>query len=360
MSIAIHKTGDIVADRYEVISYVGEGGMQQVFRAKDLSLKRIVAVKTPKNNTAQKRFKRSAIVSARINHPNVAKTLDYLSFQDRDYLVEEFIDGRDLKIVLTNEIPLLDPYLSARVLHYLSKGLAASHHVDVVHRDLKPSNIMVVGGHGLSQVKITDFGIAKLAEDELAEAKEGGDASITGSQTMVGALPYMSPEMIESPRDAGKPADVWALGAMMYELMSGKKPFGSSLKAIHAIIEAKPPAIPPEISANSQMSLLGKELFSIVSSCLQKDEASRPTADSLVSQCEQLCYSMESREIGVLRVMQRPTYGFIQDASGHDVFFHVASVYGRQPAVGEKVSFARFPGGEADRAHPVIALRLHS
>jgi eukaryotic-like serine/threonine-protein kinase len=360
MSIALLRTGERIADRYEILSYVGEGGMQQVFQAKDISLGRIVAVKTPKNSTAEKRFKRSAVVSARVNHPNVAKTLDYLSFKDRDFLVEEFIAGRDLKAVITSEIPLLDPYLAAKVLHHLAKGLAASHHVDVIHRDLKPSNIMVVGGSGFSQIKITDFGIAKLAEDELAEAAEGGDESITGSQTMVGALPYMSPEMIDSPRQAGKPADVWSLGAMMYELISSKKPYGAGLKAIHAIMEAKTPSLPIEISTNPQMAPLGGEIFDIVLSCLRKNPKDRPTSDNLVSSCERLCYSIAEREVGTVRIMMKPTWGFIMDGAGRDVFFNVASVYGRRPRADECVSFARFSGGGADRAHPVIALQAAS
>ena len=131
--------------------------------------------------------------------------------------MEEFIAGRDLQKVLVREFELIEPYLAARVFHHLCKGLAAAHHAGVMHRDLKPSNLMVVGSAKLDQVKITDFGIAKMAEEELVEAAEGGESSITGSKTMVGALPYMAPEAISTPKQAGQPADIWAAGAMLYE-----------------------------------------------------------------------------------------------------------------------------------------------
>jgi serine/threonine protein kinase len=112
-------------------------------------------------------------VSARVNHANVAKTLDYIEETQRANLIEEFILGKDLSRVLKENFARLDPLMAARVLHRLAKGLAASHHVGVVHRDLKPSNILAVGGERLEEVKITDFGIAKMAEEELAEAVEG-------------------------------------------------------------------------------------------------------------------------------------------------------------------------------------------
>ena len=95
-----HKPGDIIQGRYEIIDNVGEGGMQIVYAAIDNVLKRKVALKTPKNDSAKKRFKRSAIVSARVNHPNVAKTLDYFNDNHRQYLVEELIFGTDFDLSL--------------------------------------------------------------------------------------------------------------------------------------------------------------------------------------------------------------------------------------------------------------------
>ena len=154
MSDRLHTPGDYIADRYEIVRFIAEGGMQQVYYTKDHTLNRFVALKVPKNASAEKRFKRSAVLSAKVNHPNVAKTLDYFETEDYPTLVEEFIDGKDLKDAILKRCKVVDPYLVARILHHLAKGTAASHHVGVTHRDLKPSNIMLVGGFNLTEIKI--------------------------------------------------------------------------------------------------------------------------------------------------------------------------------------------------------------
>ncbi|MGH6779333.1 MAG: serine/threonine-protein kinase [Bradyrhizobium sp.] len=285
--MTMHKAGDVIGARYEVLGFVGEGGMQEVYRANDRLLDRDVALKCPKNKSAAKRFRRSAVVSAKVNHANVAKTLDYVEEPEIAYLIEEFIDGKDLSRVLKEHVPFLDPLLAARVLHHLAKGLAASHHAGVIHRDLKPSNIMSVGGDNLNDVKVTDFGIAKIAEEEIAEAIEGGEGSLTASQTAIGALPYMAPEMVRSMKDAGKPADIWSLGAMIFELMSGKKPFGAGLAAVEKILAGKIPSIPNIVTSNLQFKPSGDELYALIQKCMQVDPAKRPSADELVASFNQ-------------------------------------------------------------------------
>jgi serine/threonine-protein kinase len=358
MTGKLHKKEEVLAKRYQVLEFVGEGGMQEVYKARDFVLQREVALKVPKNSSAEKRFKRSAVLSARVNHPNVAKTLDYFETAERPYLIEEFVVGRDLRKILAEEIKLLDPYLAAHIFHHLSKGVAASHHVGVVHRDLKPSNIMVVGGLEMSEVKITDFGIAKMAMEELAEAVAGGVASITGSQTMVGALPYMAPEMITDPRNADTPSDVWALGAILYELITGTRPFGSGLQAVPRITSGEVPAKPDLIDYKTQFKPLGNQLFNIILSCLKKEPGERPSADDLTKECETLCYPVRPHSIGTIRRYIYNTCGFIKDTeSGDDVFFHLDSVYGQKPSIGDRVSFTAYLGGGACRAHPIILLR---
>ena len=178
----IHSVGDLIDNRYEILYFVGEGGMQQVYCALDSVLHKEVALKVPKNSSAQKRFKQSAIVSAKVNHPNVAKTLDYIETDSSPYLIEEFILGKDLKEGLLQQLGIVDPYLTAKILHYLAKGVAASHNAGVIHRDLKPSNIMFAGEFNLSEIKITDFGIAKMAEEEIVNAVEGGESSTSASK----------------------------------------------------------------------------------------------------------------------------------------------------------------------------------
>lgn len=350
-------SGDVAGDRYEVIKYLGEGGMQQAFRANDLVLQREVALKTPKNASAEKRFEQSAVLSARVNHPHVAKTLDYFEDKGRAYLVEELIEGQDLYEAVVQKSYAVDPYLASRIFHYLAKGIAASHHVGVIHRDLKPNNVLVSGNFNLSVVKVTDFGIAKMAEGEIAGAVAGGAGSISGSATMVGALPYMAPEVIQNPKDIMPAADIWSLGAMMYEVISGKKPFGEHLVAVPNILKAELPPVPIYISTNNQMKTLGLEVYAVLERCLQKDPNRRPSADEIVKLCEALCYSTASRYIGVVREIKYSRWGFIQEPSGVDVFFHLESVYGPQPKVGSQVCYSKFHGGKAWRAHPVIVLK---
>src|SRR4051794_16461660 len=133
-------------DRYEIVEQIGEGGMQKVYAARDRLLEKVVALKIPKNESAIKRFERSAQMSARVNNRNVAKTLDYVDTGDENFLIEELVEGLDLSAVLSNFPHGMDPYIVARAIHHISVGVAASHASEVVHRDLKPSNIMVSGG----------------------------------------------------------------------------------------------------------------------------------------------------------------------------------------------------------------------
>jgi len=357
----IHSVGDLINNRYEILRFVGEGGMQQVYCALDSVLGREVALKVPKNPSAQKRFKRSAIVSAKVNHPNVAKTLDYIETDSSPYLIEEFISGKDLKEGLLQQLGIVDPYLTAKILHYLAKGVAASHNAGVIHRDLKPSNIMFAGEFNLSEIKITDFGIAKMAEEEIINAVEGGDSSTSASATVMGALPYMAPEMIREARKAGRPSDIWALGAMMYELLSGQKPFGFGLTVIRNILEDPAPQKPRFIDEKLQFQSLGNELYALILECLDKNPANRPTADGLVQKCEDLCYPVVERQIGTCSDLH-PTWswGKISSDNGETIFFHFDSVYGNKPTLKSRVCFSAFPGSPHQRAHPVVVIQTET
>ena len=350
------SVGDIIGGRYEVRYDIGEGGMQFVYAAHDRLTDRLVALKTPKNRSATKRFRRSAIVAARVNHPNVAKTLDYLKVEEQRFLIEELIEGDDLAGALLKDTRFIDPYLAAKILHHLAKGVAAAHHAGVIHRDLKPSNVMVVGGYSLAELKITDFGIAKLAGEELEEAAAGGEASLSMSQTAVGALPYMAPEAIDTPKEVTAAADIWSLGAMIYHLMCGEAPYGTGLRAVRNILEAKRPNVPAFLTANPQFAPLASEVIDIALSCLMRDPFDRPTADDLVTRCSQLCYTSSPRRRGKVSRIFYGSYGFIDTNLG-DVFFHMECVYGATPlSMGDTVMFSSYEGGGAPRALPVVKL----
>ena len=296
------------------------------------------------------------MVAAKVNHPNVAKTLDYLKEGEARYLIEEFIDGADMAKALLQRSKFLDPYLCAKVFHHLAKGVAAAHHAGVIHRDLKPTNVMVVGGYSLTEIKVTDFGIAKMAEEELEGAAAGGDTTMTTSQTAVGALPYMAPEAIDTPTEVGSKADVWSLGAMMFHLLCGETPYGVGLRAVRAILAAEKPEAPKFLKSNPQFSPLANQLMELVYSCLKRDPDDRPTADELVASCGTLCYTPSPRREGQVNRIKHNSWGFIGTTSG-DVFFHNESVYGPDRLqVGDQVLFSSFDGGGADRAHPVMKL----
>lgn len=351
----LHATGDVIADRYEIIDFAGEGGMQEVYLAQDLHLKRRVAVKTPKNASADKRFERSAIVSAKVNHPNVAKTLDYINEAEAQYLVEEFIEGSDIKRGLVDAFHALDPSLVAKILHHLAKGLAASHRAGVIHRDLKPSNVMFTGGPEVHAVKITDFGIAKMAAEEIEDAFVGGDESMSASKTVVGALPYMAPEIFLDRNNAGTPSDIWAVGALTYELLKGEPPFGSGLNAVAQILKDDPPECPVRFRGRAQFFPLANALSEIVLSCLNRDAAARPTAFELSEKCADLCYTVSERAFGeCISMVSTGAWGTIRADSGQTVFFHRMSVFGPRLSVGDRVCFSSFPGVPYPRAHPVL------
>lgn len=350
--------GDVVGGRYRVESFVGQGGMQFVYAARDLVADRAVALKTPKNKSATKRFHRGAVVAAKVNHPNVAKTLDYLEEGEELYLIEELIEGADMEKALQLKSRILDPYLAARVLHHLAKGIGAAHHAGVVHRDLKPTNVMVVGGFSLDEIKITDFGIAKLAGAEIEAAAEQGGETLVNSQTAVGALPYMAPEAIDTPKDVGPPADIWSLGAMIYTLMCGEPPYGSGLRAVAKILEAAAPAQPDFLYVNPQFATLARDVMNLALSCMARDPKQRPTADALVEACGRLCYAVAPRRDGEVTLIKFDAWGFIDPGANEaDVFFNKDSVYGGWPLKpGDRVSFSAFEGGGAHRAHPVVKL----
>ena len=209
------KIGKIVKERYEILEILGEGGMAFVYKARDMQLERFVAIKTLKPNyvnqeTFVDRFKREAKTAANLNHPNIVQIFDW-GIEDEPYFVMEYIEGNTLTSIISKNrtISLSDIlFIGAQV----SSGLHAAHQKGLVHRDIKPGNIMITPD---GKVKVTDFGIVSLQNEE---------SDITKTGSILGTASYISPEQAQ-----GKPvsieSDLYSLGTVLYELITGKAPF---------------------------------------------------------------------------------------------------------------------------------------
>lgn len=349
--------GTKVGPRYTIISYLASGGMQDVYKARDELTGEEVALKTPQLGQVKKRFQQSATFSGRINNYNVAKTFDYFELDDAAYLIEEFVDGTTLEDATLEIVPQIDPHLAAYLMLRISKGLAASHAAGVAHRDLKPSNILVTPD--FSSVKITDFGIATLA-DALFEEILAKDGNLTRSTsgTVKGALPFMAPEMLfrKAGDKVGQEADIWSLGAMMFRLLTGEFPFGEGMMVPVNVEKKKPLDWPNFMTSNAQFSTLSQSLMKLVERCTSHNKADRPDANTVVKACEDFCFNFTPRVLGVVEEL-KPTFGFARCEDQSRIFFHFDSVYGQRPQLNEKVIFSHYPGIPWPRAHPLIRCR---
>jgi serine/threonine-protein kinase len=254
----------LLADRYELREQLGSGAMGEVWRAADNLLERPVAVKVLRTDGSADtdRFRLEAQTAGRLSHPNVVGMYDFGSHQDLLYLVMEFVDGWSL----AQELSLrgtLDPSEAAALAAQLASGLAAAHEQGVIHRDVKPANVMLTDD---DTAKIADFGIARFTDQ--------AGAGLTSTGKILGTAGYLAPE-----RALGRPAqpasDVYSLGCVLYELLTGRPPFvaPTTLAVVqqHVDTEPTPPVrLRPEIP---------EPLSDYVLLLLAKDPAHRPTAD---------------------------------------------------------------------------------
>jgi eukaryotic-like serine/threonine-protein kinase len=247
----------ILAGRYRLEEVIGRGGMSTVYRGTDLSLDRVVAVKVAMDPLLERdpvyasRFKREARATAALSNPGLATVFDAGADGPTRYIVMEYVEGRDLAAILRDERPL-DIRRAERIAEQVADTLAAAHAAGIVHRDIKPGNIMVTPQE---RVKVLDFGIARTTDG----------VNLTQTASVLGTAPYMAPEQaMGQPADAR--SDIYSLGCVLYEMLTGRPPFTGDLPAAvlhqHVRVDPKPPSqlnpnIPPALDA-LVMQLLAK------------------------------------------------------------------------------------------------------
>jgi eukaryotic-like serine/threonine-protein kinase len=264
--------GRVINDRFRIISLIARGGMGRVYRAEQVPLGRMVAVKTldlrheggNQDPQFQQRFFLEASVASKLQHPNTVTVFDYGRTSDDLYFIAmELVEGRSLHHVIRKEAPL-DPGRVIQIAMQIARSLREAHRLDVIHRDLKPGNVLLTK-HGDEEdfVKVLDFGLVKHVESE-------EDQELTKAGLFMGSPKYMAPEQIRSERQIDCRADIYALGVVMYEMLTGKVPFDreNSVNVLLAHLNEPPP---PMVVADCP-----EALSQLVMRCLGKSPDQRP------------------------------------------------------------------------------------
>lgn len=214
---------------YRILDVIGKGGMAKIYTAIHSSLDRIVVVKEMGKNESRRRFKQEAVICAGLEHANIVPIYDYFSIGNSCYIVMQYIDGVDLAHVIEHAAPL-EPNTAAIIALAICRALQHAHQSGIIHRDVKPTNVLI---SRTGEVKITDFGVAR-GEDM---------PHLTSTGQVIGTPFYMSPEQAEGKEITAR-SDIYSIGIVMYEMITGKKPFtGENAHAITAkIIRGKYPS----------------------------------------------------------------------------------------------------------------------
>ncbi len=272
MSSAVRE-GEILAGKYRVDRVLGIGGMGVVVAAHHLELDEKVALKfllpeTLSNAEAVARFAREARAAVKIKSEHVARVSDVGKLESgAPYMVMEYLEGSDLAGWLT-EKGALPIEQAVEFTLQASEAIAEAHSLGIVHRDLKPANLFVIRRpDGGLAIKVLDFGISKMT----SLGGSSGEGSMTKTSTMMGSPIYMSPEQIQSSKDVDARGDIWALGVILYELVTGSAPFGGEHMAelIYRIISAQPPRM------QAYRADVPEAFERVVLHCLEKDRTRR-------------------------------------------------------------------------------------
>jgi serine/threonine protein kinase/ribosomal protein L40E len=282
---------------YEIIEEVARGGMGVVYKARQVSLDRIVALKTILSGQLAseadvERFYAEARAAANLQHPNIVAIHEFGQHDGQQYFSMDFVEGRSLaSLVETGPLPIPE---AVRYLQSIAAGIHYAHQHGILHRDLKPSNILI---DRFDQPRITDFGIAKrIGTKEIRRGARGrplADSSLTTPGEVLGTPSYMSPEQIDAdPAQLGPATDVYSLGAILYELLTGRPPFRgrSARDTLLAVLQAQPTSV-KRLNRRTP-----RELERICLKCLQKDPARRyRSAAALADDLERFTLGQRTR-----------------------------------------------------------------
>ena len=252
---------------YRIVDSLGQGGMGVVYRARDLHLEREVAIKLLApgafgDDNARRHFRREALALSRLSHPNIGVIHDFDSQEGVEFLVMELVPGKTLSERITEGT--LSESEIATLGAQIADALAAAHELGIVHRDIKPGNVIVTPR---GQAKVLDFGLAKTVR---LAGDVGLSTTVTASMEAAGTLPYMSPEQLMG-RTVDARTDIYALGVVLYEMATARRPFDSPLAAplVNSILNEAP--APPR----KRRPDLTPHLEAVILRCLEKDEAMR-------------------------------------------------------------------------------------
>jgi serine/threonine-protein kinase len=266
------RPGDLLAGKYRVERVLGVGGMGIVVAARHEQLDQLVAIKFVRNEAlstsdAAERFLREARAAARLKSDHVAKVLDVGKLETgAPYMVMELLEGSDLAEVLSTRGPM-DLQMASWLVLQACEAVAEAHACGIVHRDLKPQNLFLTRTVGGSpKLKVLDFGVSKAVG-----LTSGGMGALTRTRAMLGSPLYMAPEQMRSSRDVDARADVWALGVVLFELLTGRWPFeAETMPELCLKVVSEPP-----VSLATLRPDAPAEFVAVVDRCLQKEASGR-------------------------------------------------------------------------------------